>query len=461
MLILGAGLVVGPMVKFLLKEGYFLTIASLTNKRAEEMIAGHENGKAIYWEVDDTDTLDQLVSEHDITVSMLPWIHHVLVAKHCIRHKKNMVTTSYVKPEMQALDQEAKDAGIIILNELGVDPGIDHMSAKRIIDYVKGKDGKIEEFYSLCGALPEPEVASQNPFRYKFGWSPKGVILASNNDGRYLCNGKEVYVPTEDIFKKPLHLDFPNVGRLDIYPNRDSMPYIDLYGIPEAKTMMRGTFRYPGWCETMDAFKALNLITHDTHDFTGKTYAGMLAMLIGEEEEENIREKVAARLDLPVDAHAIEAMEWLGLFSHERMVRRQDTPFEIVSDLMMGKMMLGDNERDMVAMQHVFLAAYPDGQKEVIKSSLLNFGSKATDTAIARTVALPAAVGVKMVLKGEIQEKGVQIPVIPNIYNPILDALEDMDISLTEEFGLPESENIQQPDSDLWPVTDKDQRSCM
>ncbi len=441
-LILGAGMVVKPIVTYLLEKDVLVTVASRTRSKADAMIDGHPNGTAVEWTVDDTPTLDKMIQEHELTVSLLPWIHHIMVAKHCIRHKKNMVTTSYVKPEMKALDQEAKDAGIIILNELGLDPGIDHMSAMRIIDHVHDKNGKIEEFYSICGALPAPEIADDNPFRYKFSWSPKGVVLAGNNDGRYLRHGKEVYVPTEDLFKDPLSVDFPKVGKLDIYPNRDSMPYIGLYGIPETRTMMRGTFRHPGWCESMDAMKALNLLTNDTYDFTGKTYSEMLAMLIGAEDASQIREKVARHLDIPVDAHALKAMEWLGLFENTRMGRRQDTPFEIVSDLMIEKMMIGKTERDMVAMQHVFLASYPDGTREVIKSSMLDFGTQETDTAIARTVALPAAVGVEMVLDGQIAEKGVHIPVIPAIYNPILDALEAMDIRMEETYGLPESEII-------------------
>ncbi len=440
-LILGAGLVVKPIVQYLLEKEYLVTVATRTKSKADAMIDGHPNGTSVAWTVDDNNALDRMVSEHDLTVSLLPWIHHIMVAKHCIKHQKDMVTTSYVKPEMKALDREAKDAGIIVLNELGLDPGIDHMSAMRIIDYVHDRSGKVEEFYSLCGALPAPEAAD-NPFMYKFSWSPKGVIMAGNNDGRFLRHGQEVYVPTEDLFKHPLSVDFPGAGRLEIYPNRDSLPYIELYGIPETNTMMRGTFRYPGWCETLDAMKALKLLTSDGHDFTGMTYADMLAMLMGEKNSDNIRQKTAAFLGLDEQIHALDAMEWLGLFSNERMVRRNDNPFEIVSDLMIEKMSLGQQERDMVAMQHVFLAAYPDGTKEVIKSSMLDFGTPATDTAIARTVALPAAVGVELVLKGHIRAKGVHIPVVPEIYNPILDALETMGIKMEEEFGLPESEII-------------------
>jgi saccharopine dehydrogenase-like NADP-dependent oxidoreductase len=440
-LILGAGMVVKPIVTYLLEKGYHVTVATRTKSKAEAMIGDHKNGAAVAWTVEDVKTLEEMVAAHDLTVSLLPWTHHIMVAEHCIRLGKNMVTTSYVKPAMQALDGAAHKAGIIILNELGLDPGIDHMGAMRIIDHVHDKGGKIEEFYSICGALPAPEAAN-NPFKYKFSWSPKGVVMAGNNDGNYLRYGKHVYVATEDLFKNPLSVDFPEVGKLEIYPNRDSMPYIQLYGIPETKTMMRGTFRHPGWCESMDVMKALKLLTSDHYDFTGKTYAEFMAMLICADDATNIRKKTAEFLNIDEKAHALDAIEWLGLFSDEPMNRGTDTPFEITSDVMIAKMELGREERDMVVMQHVFLASYPDGLQEVIKSSMLDFGNIATNTAVARTVALPAAIGVEMILKGEITEKGVHIPVIPGIYNPILDRLEDMNIRMVEEFGLPVSENI-------------------
>jgi saccharopine dehydrogenase-like NADP-dependent oxidoreductase len=438
-LILGAGMVVKPIVQYLLKGGYGVTVATRTQSKADAMIGGHPNGKSMAWKVEDEDTLNRLIREHDLTVSLLPYTHHVMVAKKCIAHRKNMVTTSYVKPEMKVLHDEAVKAKIIILNELGLDPGIDHMSAMRIIDHVHDHGGKIDEFYSLCGALPAPE-ACNNPFRYKFSWSPKGVVMASNNDAQFLRHGNIRYIPPADLFKNPMKTVFPGVGNLEIYPNRDSLPYIDLYGIPETKTIFRGTFRHPGWCESLDAMKALKLITNDTHDFTGKSFADMVAMLMGEKDASGIKSKVAKFLGVKEDAYALTAIGWLGLFSDKPMGRGEDTPFEIVSDLMIEKMMIGQKERDMVVMQHLFAASYPDGSSEVIKSSMLDFGTLETDTAIARTVALPAAMGVEMILEGKIGITGVHIPVLPQIYNPILDRLEDEGIRMHEEYGLPGSE---------------------
>ena len=433
-------MVVRPIVKYLLDKGYAVTVATRTQSKADAMIQGHPNGTSLTWTVDDEATLDKLVASHDLTVSLLPYAYHLMVAKRCIANKKNLVTTSYLKPEMKALDQEAKDAGIVIVMELGLDPGIDHMSAMRIIDHVHNKDGKIEEFYSITGALPAPE-ACDNPFNYKFSWSPKGVVLASKNDGRFLRHGEEVYVPPLDLFKKPFKVDFPDVGPLEIYPNRDSLPYIGLYGIEETKTIYRGTFRHPGWCESLDAIKAMGLIDDEKIDFSDLTYAAFVAKKIGAADASNIRDRVSEFLGEGYDT-ALDALEFLGMFDDVPVGRGEDTPFELTSDMMIDRMMIAGSARDMVVMQHTFLVSYPDRSREVIKSSMLDFGTLETDTAVARTVALPAACGVEMILEGKINIKGVYIPVVPELYNPILDQLETMDIKMVEEFGLPESEII-------------------
>jgi saccharopine dehydrogenase-like NADP-dependent oxidoreductase len=440
-LILGAGMVSKPIVVYLLNKGYRVTLGDLDQSKAQAIIDNHDNGRAISFDVKNESALSQLVQEHDITVSLLPWVFHPKVANYCLEYKKNMVTTSYVKPQMLALDAKAKEAGVIFLNEIGLDPGIDHMSAMRIIDHIHSKGGEVEEFYSFCGALVAPEV-EKNPFNYKFTWAPKGVVMAGNNDGKYLLKGKTIAVPTEDLFKNPIKIHCCDVGEMEVYPNRDSLPYIDLYGIPEAKTMMRGTFRYSKWCEVIDAFKKIGLLGCDKMSMQNLTHAQMLAKLIGANSSDNIKQKVSDFLGVATNSNPIVALEWLGLFSDTNIGREEDSPFEVVSDIMIDKMMIKEDERDMVIMQHTFVASYPDGNKEVIRSRMLDFGTLKTDTSIARTVALPAACAVEMILENKIQAKGVHIPVTPEIYNPILDTLEKLDIKLIEEFGLPLSDNI-------------------
>lgn len=440
--IFGAGMVARPIIRYLLEKKYQVTVASNTPDRALELIGSYSNGQVIDFDItSQKEMLESIVSQHDLSVSLLPYIFHTEVAHACLKHKKNMVTTSYVKPEMAALDGACREAGIIILNELGLDPGIDHMSAMRIIDHIHGKGGKVEEFYSICGALPAPEAAN-NPFRYKFSWSPKGVVMAGNNDAQFLKHGKVIEIPTKDLFKNPFHVDFEGVGLLDVYPNRNSTDYIDIYGIQEAQTVFRGTFRYPGWCETLDAIKALNLISNEVIECSGFTYAQFTAAAAKVCTCGGIKQKCAFKLNIPVDAHAISAIEWLGLFSDEPLNREKASPFDVTSDLMIEKMQLGNDERDMVAMLHQFVASYPDGSKEVIHSRLLDYGTLRTDTSVARTVALPAAIGVEMILNGKINEKGVYRPVIPAIYNPVLNELEKMQIKMVERFGIPYENRI-------------------
>jgi saccharopine dehydrogenase-like NADP-dependent oxidoreductase len=439
-LILGAGLVVKPMVEYLLKNNFSLMIASPMQERADEMINGNPLGSSLDWSMDDPVMLEKLVSEYDITVSLLPYRYHSDVAVVCLRYGKSLVTTSYVQPGMVDLSDAAKNAGVLFLNEIGLDPGIDHMSAMRIIDHIHNKGGKVEEFYSLCGALPAPESAN-NPLKYKFSWSPKGVILASRNSALYLKKGRKIQIEPADLFKDRFNYNFPGIGDLDVYPNRDSTNYIEIYGIPETKTMYRGTFRYKGWCEALDSMKSLNMLADSVKNYQGNSYAGFLAERSGLEVSD-LKNKLALKLGVSIKSVTIQSLDYLGFFSDEKLQYHETTPFEITSDRMIKKMLLSDNERDMVILQHLFLAAYPDGKKEVIKSSMLDFGSPSTNTSIARTVALPAAIAVKMILEKKIEVKGVHRPVIPQIYNPVLDELKTLGIEMKEEYGLPENEMI-------------------
>ncbi|WP_297089835.1 saccharopine dehydrogenase C-terminal domain-containing protein [uncultured Draconibacterium sp.] len=438
-LLLGAGMVAKPLADYLINNHIFLTIASRTLAKAEQLVNKRANAKAVQWTVDNTNELEKLIKANDLTISLLPYKHHVSVAKLCIKHKKNMLTTSYVSKEMEALNAEATAAGIVILNEIGVDPGFDHMTAMRIIDKVQTDGGKIKEFYSLCGALAAPEEAD-NPFRYKFSWSPRGVIMAGNNGAKYKKDGKVVEIPSEKLFKNPLKISFPELGEMEVYPNRDSLQYINIYNLPHVETMYRGTFRYPDWCEIMDALKSLGLLSYQKQSFAGKTYKKIMARQL-EVYPANIKEKAAERLGLSIDSPAILAMEWLGLFSDYLVSMDEGSNFDLTTDLMLKKMMLPKGARDMVIMLHAFVVENADGSKQVIKSSLLDFATE-EDTSIARTVALPAAIAAKMIIEGKILEKGVLRPIMKTVYEPVLTALKEEGIAMTEEWGLPENEKI-------------------
>jgi saccharopine dehydrogenase (NADP+, L-glutamate forming) len=316
-LILGAGLVAKPMVEYLLEKGLRLMLASPMKERADEMIKGNPLGSSLDWSMADPMLLDRLVEEYDLTVSLLPYKYHTEVARICLKHKKPLVTTSYVQPEMKALDKAARDAGVLFLNEMGLDPGIDHMTAMKIIDYIHLRGGKVEEFYSLCGALPAPEAAD-NPMKYKFTWSPKGVILASRNSALYLKKGIETYIDAVNLFKDRFNYYFPGIGDLEVYPNRDSISYLNIYDIPEARTIYRGTFRYKGWCETLDAMKSINMLDDTIADYGKMSYSDFIAERAGVEKSE-LKRKLAAKFGISEASPAMTSLDYLGFFDDEKL----------------------------------------------------------------------------------------------------------------------------------------------
>jgi saccharopine dehydrogenase-like NADP-dependent oxidoreductase len=439
-LILGAGLVTGPMVEYLLNKGYEVTVASRTVSKAEAMIKGHPNGKAVAYDIE-TDTekskLRELVSQTDLAVSMLPYIYHVALAKECVAQGKDMVTTSYVSPAMRELAEAAQKAGIIILNEVGVDPGIDHMSAKEVIDRVQSAGGHIDGFMSYCGGLPAPE-ANDNPFGYKFSWSPRGVILAARNAAHYLRNGEEVNVAGKDLFRHYWLLDVEGLGQFEAFPNRDSVPYREVYGIQDVATMYRGTLRNLGWCETLDNIVKLNFLDDKERDIPqGATYAQFMRGLLPPDATStgDIRADTAAHLGLPYDSKVLQDLEWLGLFSEAplKTPKGKLSPLDLLAEAMLERMQYAEGERDLIILAHHFEASYPNKPKEQISSTLIAYGEPGGYSAMARTVSLPAAIAIDLILRGEIKAKGVQTPVTPELYKPILAGLKTLGIEPVEE----------------------------
>ncbi|KXH76698.1 MAG: saccharopine dehydrogenase [Candidatus Thorarchaeota archaeon SMTZ-45] len=428
---LGAGLVARPYIQYLSDNGFNIIVASRTISKAEHLIEGCKNTEAVTFNIaKDDNLLEELTKKADLVCSLLPYTYHVKAAKVAIRHKTHFCTTSYISNEMKALDDNARKAGILLLNECGVDPGIDHMSAMKIIDEVHNNNGKIVSFTSFTGGLPAPD-SNNNPYGYKLSWSPRGVLLAGRNDAKFLRDGKEINIPGPELFENCELMEVPGIGTFEGYPNRDSLSYIDIYNIPETKTMLRGTFRNVGWCSTLDKIADLGLLNLEERSLEGLTYADLLKELTSSSDS-NIKSTIAKICNIAPNDPIIRRLEWLGLFKEEKIPSGTNTILDALCNLFEEKLQYSPGERDMIVMHHEFLVQYPDKQQR-ITSTLIDYGIPNGDSSMSRTVALPVAIASKMILNEKITLTGVHRPIIPEIYEPILKELETLNITMDEK----------------------------
>ncbi|MFV2073425.1 MAG: saccharopine dehydrogenase C-terminal domain-containing protein [Thermoanaerobaculales bacterium] len=433
--VFGAGLVVRAHVRYLLDHGFFVTVASRTVSKAEDILDGHANGTPMAYDIsEEPERLESIIADHDLAVSLLPWQFHPQVGRACLDTGTHMVTTSYVKDEMMALDAAAREKGVILFNELGVDPGIDHMTAMKVIDRVQAEGGEITTFQSYCGGLPAPE-ANDNPYGYKFSWSPRGVLLAGLNDARYRRDAEVVDVPGKELFDHVWPVSVAIQGEetaLEGYPNRDSMPYTEVYGIDPRDVMFRGTLRFPGWCATMKQVARLGWLRTDEIDrLEDKTFGDLTAQLAGVDTTTDLKTAVAAHLDIDSDGPELAKMEWLGLLGTDQLPGPA-APVDILTERMLEKMSYGDGERDMLVLQHTFIAEFPD-RTERITSTMIDFGIPGGDSSMNRTVGLPAAVAARFILEERFAQPGVIVPVMSEFYEPALEELERLGIQFSEE----------------------------
>ncbi|KAF8473906.1 Apo Saccharopine reductase [Kalaharituber pfeilii] len=436
-LLLGSGFVAKPCLDILAKAGIKVTIACRTVETAKKLSAGLDGVMPIALDIEHAPALDAEVAKHDLVVSLIPYVHHVLVIKSAIRNRKHVVTTSYVSPAMMELDTAAKAAGITVMNEIGLDPGIDHLYAVKMIEEVHAAGGKVLSFLSYCGGLPAPED-SDNPLGYKFSWSSRGVLLALRNNARYWKDGKieEISGPKLMEAAKPYFI-YPGYAFI-AYPNRDSCPYKERYGIPEAQTIIRGTLRYQGFAEFIKVLVDIGFLEDTPTEFLSKsakppTWKEVFAKIlkISSTAEEDLVNAISSVTTFPNEdekTRIINGLRWLGLFSEDKIIPRGN-PLDTLCATLEAKMQYGPNERDMVMLQHKFEIELADGKRETRTSTLVDYGVPGGYSSMAKLVGVPCAVAVKQVLNGTISDKGILAPMNPKINNPLIRELK-------EEYGI-------------------------
>lgn len=435
-LLLGAGKSSNVLVDYLLKEAasedWILSIADINPDTIRQKFPSNNRLKIISLDINEVDKLKSVIMVQDLVISLLPAHLHIVVAKVCIELKKDMITASYVSDEMKALDIAAKSAGVILLNEVGLDPGIDHISAMRIIHRLREKGADIDTFESFTGGLLSPESEEENPWQYKFTWNPRNVVLAGQGVSKFLHEGKLKYIPYHRLFNRTEIIHIPKYGYFAGYANRDSLKYQGIYGLEEAKTLYRGTLRRPGFCRTWNVFVQLGA-TDDSYEINCKdmTYKDFINSFLYYRPHDSVELKLAHYLNLDVDSEEMYKLRWLGIFSNKKVGMEKATPAQILQKILEDKWTLERDEKDMIVMWHKFIYNL-NGKKEELHSSMVCLGENQRNTAMAKCVGLPLGISAKLLLNGKIKVKGVHLPVIEDIFNPVYNELEKEGVIFNE-----------------------------
>ncbi|MCK5692336.1 MAG: saccharopine dehydrogenase NADP-binding domain-containing protein, partial [Bacteroidales bacterium] len=410
-----------------------IRVGDIKLENAVERVNGHTNGEAFRFDVHDPDQRRQEIKQASIVISMLPARMHHLVAECCVELAKDMVTASYLSPAVRALDSEARKKGIVLMNECGVDPGIDHMSAMQMIHKIRGEGIELQAFESSTGGLVAPGYEN-NPWRYKFTWNPRNVVLAGHDGARFLHNGKFKYIPYHKVFSRIETIKVPELGEFEVYGNRDSLTYRDTYGLHNLKTMFRGTIRRPGFCEAWDTFVQLGA-TDDTYimeDTEEMTYREFINSFMAFRTDIPVDHKLSNYLGLDKDSEMMGRLRWLGIFDDTKVGVAGLSPAKVLQKILEEKWHLEPDDKDMIVMQHQF-----DFEKEGVRkkrySTMVCIGEDTVRTAMSLTVGLPLAMVARRILEGEYKEKGVQLPIQAEIYNPVLEELKEYGIRFMEE----------------------------
>ena len=438
-LIVGAGRSSSSLIKYLLdkseSENLHLTIGDLSLESAQQKAMNHPNATAIAFDLFNETERQSLVQKADIVVSMLPAIHHLELAKDCVKYKKHMVTASYISPAMQELNEEVTKNNLIFMNEIGLDPGIDHMSAMKIIHDIQKKGGKVISFESFCGGLIAPE-SDNNLWNYKFTWNPRNVVLAGQGGAaKFLQEGQYKYIPYNKVFRRTEFLDVEGYGKFEAYANRDSLKYKDVYGLRDAKTIFRGTIRRVGYSRAWNLFVELG-ITDDSYTIDNSeemSYREFINSYLPYHPTDTVETKLRLALGIDQDDIIWDKLLELDLFNPTKKIGlKKATPAQILEKILSDSWSLSPEDKDMIVMYHK-IGYELHGQNHQIDSRMVCIGDNQIYTAMAKTVGLPVAIATLKILKGIITTPGVQMPIEEEVYSPILKELEENGIHFIEE----------------------------
>jgi saccharopine dehydrogenase-like NADP-dependent oxidoreductase len=439
--VIGAGRSASSLIKYLLenseKDNWFITIGDMDVKTVEAKINGHKNAQGIEFDVFNEASRNAEIEKADLVISMLPARFHMEVARECVKQKKNMVTASYVSEEMAALNEEAKANGVIIMNEIGLDPGLDHLSAMKIIDQIKSEGHKLEGFESFTGGLIAPEY-DNNPWNYKFTWNPRNVVLAGQGGASmFRQNGTTKYIPYNKLFRRTERIEIDGYGFFEGYANRDSLKYIDIYNLGDIKTIFRGTFRRPGYSRAWNSFVQLGVLddTYTIESSENLTYREFINLFLPYNPTDSVELKLRHYLNISLDNEELwNKLVWLDIFSDKKVELKNATPAQIMQKILEEKLSLEPDDKDMIAMWHKFnFIDKNTGKHREVQSSLIVLGDDQTYTSMAKTVGLPVAIAAKLILNGTIKTPGVHIPTTAEVYNPVLNELENYGIIFKEK----------------------------
>lgn len=441
-LIIGAGRSASSLIRYLLekseKEQLHLVIGDLSLALAQKKTNNHPNATAIALDIFDAQQRQQAIQNATIVISMLPAHLHIQVAKDCITYKKHLVTASYVSDAMQELDAEAKANNLIFMNEIGLDPGIDHMSAMKVIDEVKEKGGEMILFESFCGGLVAPE-SDTNLWNYKFTWAPRNVVLAGQGGAaKFIQEGTYKYIPYCNLFRRTEFLQVEGYGRFEAYSNRDSLKYRSVYGLDDVLTLYRGTIRRVGFSKAWNMFVQLGM-TDDSYimeNSENMSYREFVNSFLPYHPTDSV--EIKTRLILKIDQDDImwDKLLELDLFNPKKKVGLKNaTPAQILEKILTDSWTLQPDDKDMIVMYHKF-GYILNGKKEQIDSKMVCLGDDQTHTAMAKTVGLPVAMATLLILNGKITTPGVQLPISKEVYQPILKELESYGV-LFHETAMP------------------------